>query len=397
MIKLANPGKPVSLAKAQKHARDLLNDVARAHAGGKHAQALRATRAYLASFDARYLAVVEANKKLKQHKRAPKGSLAAIAHSLNAFNGSQEKATAHWKPKSADGDFRVVLDFGIEQRALQELVSQVLKVQSETHPHQFAVRGGKEAAIQLAAKALEAGYAYVIETDITDCYPSFNQSKVMDLLPLPKEVSKKVIISKELPIKIGNHPLNGIGPDGVESIAEAQQGLPQGSSASPFVVEVLLAPVLSQLPEGGLVVAYADNFLVMAQDANGAAATSLALGSALTSHPAGPLWPKLPKMYAPGQAIEFLGYRLQIKNGKCRISPSARNMQKFEDKFKRALRRITKAPTVSMRHVYIRKAVDYTRSWCAGFGLWHEAHGHQTWCKAEINKLAATLGIPGVS
>src|SRR6266542_2348573 len=60
-------------------------------------------------------------------------------------------------------------------------------------------------------------------------------------------------------------PAGGLGILGAEVLAEARQGIPQGSAASPLLAEMLLASALRQLPTGGEVFAYLDNFLVMAK------------------------------------------------------------------------------------------------------------------------------------
>jgi Reverse transcriptase (RNA-dependent DNA polymerase) len=63
-------------------------------------------------------------------------------------------------------------------------------------------------------------------------------------------------------------------------LAAARRGIPQGSAASPLLAEMLLAPLLFQVPEGGkvVVVAYADNILVMAKTASDADAMTESLG-----------------------------------------------------------------------------------------------------------------------
>src|SRR5262249_46835887 len=89
-------------------------------------------------------------------------------------------------------------------------------------------------------------------------------------------------------------------------LADARRGIPQGSAVSPILAEMLLAPVLFQVPGGGKVVAYADNIVVLAKSECDADAMTDSLGLALKKHPAGPLWPKI-KSFPAGGPIDYLG------------------------------------------------------------------------------------------
>jgi hypothetical protein len=53
---------------------------------------------------------------------------------------------------------------------------------------------GTHAAIERVVELLNAGYAWAIETDIHNCYPSFDGEKVPELLPVPKEVTRRVLL-----------------------------------------------------------------------------------------------------------------------------------------------------------------------------------------------------------
>jgi len=102
------------------------------------------------------------------------------------------------------------------------------------------------------------------------------------------------------------------------------------------LAEMLLAPLLFQVPTGGEVVAYADNILVMTKTESVAVAMTESLRIALKKHPAGQLWPKI-KSFPPGGPIEFLGHRLLTDDGGLRIQPTAENREKFEGRMNRGL------------------------------------------------------------
>jgi hypothetical protein len=131
-------------------------------------------------------------------------------------------------------------------------------------------------------------------------------------------------------------------------LADARRGIPQGSAASPLLAEMLLAaPLLFQVPAGGkvVVVAYADNILVMAKTASDADAMTDSLGLALKKHPAGQLWPKI-KSFPAGGPIDFLGHRLTAHSDEVHVQPTPQNREKFERRMKEGLARL-REPTLT--------------------------------------------------
>ena len=77
---------------------------------------------YLNSMDARYAATLVAYNQLKPHLRPNAKCLFGIAQSLDPWNGSDEAVYLRFQPKKGNPDeFRPILDFGIEHRALQYL------------------------------------------------------------------------------------------------------------------------------------------------------------------------------------------------------------------------------------------------------------------------------------
>ena len=200
-------------------------------------------RKYLGSFDPKLHATLEAYDAMKPEDRPDPAELPSIAKSLDAWKGTDEPVLVRRKRK-ASGKYRTVLEFEIENRALQYLVRDVLIAALELHPNQYATRGGVHAAIKHTKQALSDGYVWAVELDIKNCYPSFDEEKLPDLLPLPKEVTDHVILSRYLNLPsgfscIGNslgddHEGDAITPG---AISAARRGIPQGSAASPIVAE----------------------------------------------------------------------------------------------------------------------------------------------------------------
>ena len=310
---------------------------------------------WLRSFEAKRLAVRLACRKMKDC-RPDKSELDAIAARLDPWKGSNEEVfVVHIPKENNPDDVRQTMAFGIENRALQHLVLRVLRELVELHPSQFQTNPygprGTHPAIEHVKKALTEGYVWAIEHDIKDCYPSFNGKELSNFLPLPKKVIEAVLLCEHLNLKggyslsqssgsvvCGNGDEEGLLND---ELAKVRQGLSQGSAASPLVAEAMLSTTLYQIPKIGVIVAYADNILLLAKTKGDVVSMSKCLGSALKAHPVGPLYSKA-KCFDPGQPIEFLGHKLTVKNGLVRIEPDDQNLQKFRRRVESELASLTR-------------------------------------------------------
>ena len=115
-------------------------------------------RKYLGSFDAALHATFEAYDAMEKEDRPDPQELPSIAGSLDPWKGTEEPVHVHRIPKDSPGQYRTVLEFGIQNRALQYLVRDVLIAVLELHPNQYATRGGVHAAIKHTKQALSDGY-----------------------------------------------------------------------------------------------------------------------------------------------------------------------------------------------------------------------------------------------
>jgi hypothetical protein len=173
----------------------MLEQIRVAHQAGKRRRADYLTQQYLRSRDAKDVAAAQAWRKLKPHRRPNANQLPAIAERLNAWDGTTEPVILSFKEKaSKPGHFRPLLDFGIENRALQHLVLGALKARADLHPNQYVMKGSHD-AIRRVTELMANGYEYAVEIDIKDCFASFDGEKVLDLLPLPKRVTKSVLLN----------------------------------------------------------------------------------------------------------------------------------------------------------------------------------------------------------
>jgi len=348
---------------------------------------------YWTSFDARLAATRLAASKMRWYRRPKKTELKSIAESLNAFQGTDEEVRLLLIRKDVN-TFRPTLDFGIENRALQHLVLSVFYAIAELHPRQFATRG-VPAAIDPVIDAMKAGYVYVREIDIKDFYPSFDKDKLVELVPIQKKVIQTVLLSEHLnivPSKL-HHIESCQNPAGIHQelapekyLADARRGIPQGSAASPLLAEMLMAPLLFQIPAGGnvVVVAYADNILVMAKSESDADAMTDSLGLALKKHPAGQLWPKI-KSFPAGGPIDFLGHRLTAHGDEVHVQRTLENREKFERNMKMGLAQLRKSSlTGAARNRLVRDLKSDLSSHVSNFSLCDGMKEYREYWSAQI-------------
>jgi hypothetical protein len=411
----AKPPQHTGKRQAKGHVRAMLRDVRSAHLAGKRKKVEYLSHRYLNSHHARLLATELARRAMKPHRQFLKALVPSIAAGLDPWVGTTEEVRVNMIPKDPDsGNYRLTMDFGPENRALQYLLLRLLREIADLHPHQFGTgNGGMHAAIKHVAQAMKDGYLWAVEIDVVTCFASFGGNGVADLLlPLPKEVTERVLLSRNLNLVPGNlwdlfgeepggvhhgphvvphstphfGPAGGLAIIGTQVLAEARQGIPQGSAASPVLAEMLLSLPLKQLPQMGKVFGYFDNFLVMAKSEDDAVSMAKALGCALQAHPAGPLRPKIRGRFRPGDPIDFLGHRLTMHQGTVLIEPSPPNRQEFEAKMKTELSCLNRKPlSPASRARKIRELGTYVRSWTAAFKLWPQAEIRRKHWLAKIS------------
>jgi hypothetical protein len=388
------PKKAVKRFKARLHVEGMLRRIEDAHRAGKRGDADYLTRQHLGSYDAMYTAALTAWRKLEKDRRPNLNLLPGIAERLNAWSGTDETVILQLKEKENNpNQLRTILDFGIENRALQHLLRPVLQVRADLHSSQYLLKGMHAAIKRVAALILE-DYEWAIETDIKDCYMSFEGEKASDLLPIPKRVTLSSLLGRSLHLRM--HPSISFGhayPGAddyhfAQELADARRGFPQGSAASPLAVEMLLAPVFSQLPAAGSAIGYADNFLVMAKTENEAVSMTYSLWSALKAHPAGQLRPKEPKIFEPGKPIQFLGHRLRRHYGSVQIDPSEENRERFKVRMLRGLGAIQIAQNPKLAEQRAAQLRKYARSWTGAFQACTHAEHYR---KSALMRIAQAL------
>jgi hypothetical protein len=326
---------------------------------------------YLRSNDAHLVAAYEA---FRRHGRPlVKIELVRIAEALNPWRACEEPVRVFVKMKP-NGDHRTLQQFGIENRARHCLISRALRATRNPHPYQYGSKG-VPAAIAQAAKWMKEGYLWCAEVDIKNCFPSFEEEQMSKYLLLPKEVISHSVMGEHLNHKDGNlSDVFSTANDGSASpcttdvLAEARQGLPQGSVASSIVSEVLLSTPLNALPGFSVAVNYVDNTLLMAKTEGELNKTIEAFGSALKAHPVGSFKLKIQSYCAPGNSIEFLGHSIALVKAGITMTPTNENKQKCHVQIKLGLKRmkLTKLTPFQRRREF-HGLKSYVSSWCSNF------------------------------
>jgi hypothetical protein len=294
--------------------------------------------------------------------------------------------------------YRVIMNFGIQQRARQYLLASVLKVVADLYPDQYLTRGGVPAAIDRVTSLLKEGYTWTIEIDITNCYPSFTGTHLEKYIPVKTDVIANAILATHLNVTPGHSLHYHFGPgsageddpgDPVEFskvLSDARQGIPQGSAVASIAVEMLLAEPLKSLPGDARVVCYADNMLVMAKSEENAVSIAKALWSALEAHPVGHLKPKLKGYSSPGQPFDFLGHRITPTKSSVNITPSQKNEDEFYGRLKKDLAAIKKPLCSNSRRKLIADELkDYVTSWTASFSRCNGMANRRQACLLQIH------------
>ena len=349
-------------------------------------KALRAaTRLFLNSNAAKVVAVARVNAGRNKDNRLSPKNVRKIARGLSPWRGSDEPATVIFKQKADnENEFRPIVDFGIKNQSLQLLVHAALDSACDLNPHQYFTRGGTHGAVSEVMDNLSAGYRWCCEVDIAKCFQSFDGGKLPGCLPLPEAVTRKVVSSQYYNLIPGNFK-EELGEDAFSNpevvkyhtlaaeIVSARQGIPQGSSVSPLVSEILLAPVIDQLPHKGRIVAYADNILLQAQSENEAVDMVSLLRRALKKHPAGPLMPSRITSFKPQEHIRFLGYLIKKKEGGYKAVPRPDRFKEFKKRINRKIDYIENpTTTLAQKKEGIESLTKYVKSWTAAYPLWED-------------------------
>ncbi len=362
------------IKKARKRTKQLLDRVRDA----RHNKARHQVRQCFKSFEFRLAAVDQAQRK---KRLGTSKNPVSVAELLDPWYGTTEKVGLNATPKSKEGEFRPTAEFGLENTALQIMVRDVLNARGAFSEYQTQFKGGVPEAIKRVRAALESGKVYALTCDLQNCFGSFQEEGLKASLPLPKEVTEKVVMSKGMsfsPMGILNQIMStdemhelckGDVDDHIsEFLIQARSGIPQGSVCSPVVAETILAQVFGQVVTSCEVVSYADNTIILGTDENAVCETFKALRSAFEAHLAGPLSLMVEGHFQPGDPIQFLGVMITLKGGVVSVDVLPSKVLEIREKLK-TLRKKIRDPKKTIRHrqYLLSKYIQTSKGWCSTY------------------------------
>lgn len=338
---------------------------------------------YLRSYSARVVAADYVHRRTKEGDRFPSiEEFQTAVESVDLFRPIGEPVDLKLIPKGTGGDCRLVQGFTFRQRVAHRVVDNLFREIGRTHPEQFAMRGGVNAAIS-HLKALIEGKekVWIAHLDIQSAYVHVNRKVVEELIPLPNVVTREqIFLSDHSPLQTKSHKLTPpIGNDlsaSVEGMADAflavrgfkggvRSGLSQGAICSPIILEMLIASDLIELNLTEFS-CYADNFCITASSREDLVAKVKALRAKLKANPSGPFHLEGLFIGEARQGFDFLGYHLTLRNGKVDVRPADNNLQKIENKY-RSLMREYKNVSATKRLRAIGELEKQFRTWSATF------------------------------
>ena len=367
-----------ALRKAEKNERKVLRRLENAVAAGDTERAKHLQCLYLKSFSSSLKATSDANKRIKSRHRRRFDEVQSIAECLDPWAGTQAEVVAYAKRKP-DGSFRVIMDFPLEHRALQTIVTRAIKPFIRLDPRQHAyANGGRNEACNRIIDAINRGGKWFTGLDIEQFYNTITRQHILQHIHIPERIADAVICAPE---NIRFRQTCGIMRSTLANVA--REGISQGSSLSPLIAEAIIAHFLQDISTAAAIVNFADDFGVMARTLSELEAITMALTSALRRCPSGSLQlrPKSPPRRV-SDGVDFLGYRFRRRKGHLSIMPSEKNQIKFFAKtldYLRAMRRGNPGAAGRFQR--------YVKSWAQAFPHW-DCGDDLLWPRIWVNGVA---------
>lgn len=301
----------------------------RAHASGREEELAKALAVYCDAYSAHFVAAcwLKENRS-RQIIRNAHLPVEELAQRSLTWDIDDERVTVEYQGLRSDWSARLIFNAGAINRTRQLVVKHALYRSYRIHNDQALLNGGQTAAIRRVIANYKDGYHHVAEVDVTRCYQSFDRSRtgryfglsekvtallgVQDLKLWPSQYIRKEWLhlsgseDRECVMDLFRHRFD-------EEFATAQSGLTEGSMVSPYLVEMMLAPVCASLRESGLgrAVCYADNFLLMARTSQELLAMERRLREELRAHPVGAHEVHTDRVPCQTSDFAFIGYRLE--------------------------------------------------------------------------------------
>lgn len=374
----------IRIRRAEKQDRKLARRIERLIADGRHHQAMQLSRLRERSFSVKVVASNRVNQRRGARKR-PASKVVDVAERINPLRPSRKRITVNALPKK-DGSLRYVLAFGREDRVRQYIVRLISEPFFNPLDGQSAIKGrGISYAIGKARDAIMRGYRYALTMDIENFFPSIQLDDFAHHLPVTKHLAATILPSNSAPLRAGTvlsrhsqqpeedtgrnkRRTNALSMLDIEHV-RSQRGIPQGSAASPIVAEIAMQWLISHLPNGVVVITYADDILVLSKTRKRAALSQRALERAARQHPAGNLSFKRKAIEHLKGGFDYLGYHFTMESGRALITPTIAQMNRIETRMDELLVRIMLSHDSETDNL-TSHAVSVATSWCNSFDQW---------------------------
>ena len=269
------------------------------------------------------MSAIRANQKLPAKKRRPLEDCITVAHSLDLSKPLKEPVNV-WLKNKPKG-YRIIHDHGLKHRTAQDLVKRVMDVVFVPRPFQFT-HLGVQAAIKQTKALISAGYVHAAHLDIKNFYGSFELEKLLNELPLPKEVVEHAVAGRHMettwdPERMKGKTLSPSLSSHTVLQLEARLGIPQGSACSSIIDAYCMAR-LQWFPIADVVLLnYADDFLLLATSVAAREKAIDGLTEAVGNLPGGNFKLVVKEKSAAASGVTFLGHLLQTVGGKLTTWP----------------------------------------------------------------------------
>lgn len=304
-----------------------------------------------------------------------------VVENLNFFAASPEEAKV-LAVKKPSGNYRPVIAFGLEHKVAQKILREVLSAHHTRKCFQFTSKG-IHAAIEAARDHIGEGYVWYAHLDIKEFYSNFRVDELLQDAALGGKLPNKVLANyvhghnlkmSESVRVIGGDELPS--PKLTSLVHQARRGIPQGSSLSPLVAEMMVSQMVIDLPLGVRLTNYADNFLLLAKTKAELEQSVVELEAAIKELPGGHF-----KLKDEGSGcleadpLEFLGHVLCAGSAGPRVVVSAPNHDRFYGELVQFDRcsgpYAAAANETSLEALRVRLAIlyNYLISWKAAFRL----------------------------
>ena len=207
----------------------------------------------------------------------------------------------------------------VVQTALRMAIEPVFEKEFAPHSYGFRPKKGCKDALRRVDELLKAGYVYIVDADLKSYFDTIPKDRLMAL------VAKRIADGGVLRL-VGSFLQQEV-LDGFEAWTP-EAGTPQGAVISPLLSNIYLDPLDHLMAQRGFeMVRYADDFVVMCQSPEDAAA-ALQVVQEWTAQAGLALHPDKTRLVDERvEGFEFLGYRF-IRH---RRWPRQKSMLKFKD------------------------------------------------------------------